>query len=374
MSVTSPLEHPSESIAGPLVVALEPLRDPAALGDLWSALEGRATASPFQSWPWVATWLTHLPEGLDLRLLRIEDDTRLVGLGVIVVRRRPLLGRFARRRLYLNETGDPRIDPLALEYNGLLIEDSAWEAAIAAMLTALPLGRLDEMHLGGLVEKTATLYQDQATALGFGCKVKKESPCAWVDLARVRQDGGRYLDRLSRNTRQRLAQALRTLETLGPMSLRVAEDRKDALKIFHDLKQLHQASWKARGKTGAFANSYFEAFHRDLIDRLYPEDGVQLVRLCLAERTLGCLYNLVKDGQVYAYQSGFDYTYADIKPGYLSHTLAIEENLRRGAEGYHFMAGEAQYKRSLATANETMRWLVLRSNGKAKARGRGKRG
>ena len=68
----------------------------------------------------------------------------------------------------------------------------------------------------------------------------------------------------------------------------------------------------------------------------------------------------MKNRRVCAYQSGFNFD-ADsrLKPGLVAHSLAVEYNLRMGANIYDFMAGEGQHKRSLASNFEAMIWLVV---------------
>ena len=106
--------------------------------------------------------------------------------------------------------------------------------------------------------------------------------------------------------------------------------------------------------------TFFESFHRDLISRRFRAGEIQLLRVLAGEKRIGCLYNFVKDGHVYAYQSGFDYgTDSRLKPGLVSHCLAINFNLAKGAQIYDFMAGDSRYKKSLGTDFVEMSWLVL---------------
>ena len=51
-----------------------------------------------------------------------------------------------------------------------------------------------------------------------------------------------------------------------------------------------------------------------------------------------------------------------VKPGLVSHCLAIAYNLDQGANIYDFMAGASQYKASLGTEFTHMSWLVLQRN------------
>ena len=75
--------------------------------------------------------------------------------------------------------------------------------------------------------------------------------------------------------------------------------------------------------------------------------------------TIGCLYNFVHRGRVYAYQSGFHASRDNrLKPGLVSHFKAIELNYRLGNRTYDFLAGDARYKRSLSNASNQLLWLV----------------
>jgi CelD/BcsL family acetyltransferase involved in cellulose biosynthesis len=88
---------------------------------------------------------------------------------------------------------------------------------------------------------------------------------------------------------------------------------------------------------------------------------IQLLRLRAGgQREVGYLYNFVRRGVVHAYQSGFRYNPDPrLKPGLVSHALAIEHNLATGARLYEFMAGASRYKASLGTLSGEMAWLVL---------------
>ena len=48
-----------------------------------------------------------------------------------------------------------------------------------------------------------------------------------------------------------------------------------------------------------------------------------------------------------------------MKPGYLSHALAIAYNKDKGMQAYDFMSGDDDYKRSLSNKTDDMLWLVI---------------
>jgi len=98
-----------------------------------------------------------------------------------------------------------------------------------------------------------------------------------------------------------------------------------------------------------------------LITTRFSRGEVQLLRITVGEKTIGYLYNFVLKGRVYAYQNGFCYD-ADpvLKPGYVSHFLAIQHNLAGGAAVYDFLAGNMRYKQSLSDQSGEMQWIVIR--------------
>jgi CelD/BcsL family acetyltransferase involved in cellulose biosynthesis len=115
------------------------------------------------------------------------------------------------------------------------------------------------------------------------------------------------------------------------------------------------------GKTGAFAGDFLQGFHRRLVAEGVANGDVQLLRTRAGDgRIIGYLYNFLHRRRVYAYQSGFERS-ADnrLKPGLVSHHLAIEMNRAAGQGVYDFLAGDSRYKRSLANGVTELLWLVV---------------
>ncbi len=106
------------------------------------------------------------------------------------------------------------------------------------------------------------------------------------------------------------------------------------------------------------------------MEEAWPQGQVDLLQLRAGSKIIGCLYNFVHDGAAYAYQSGFAYDEdARHKPGLVTHAMAAERYLSAGLGRYLLLAGESRYKTSLATAADTMHWLVVRRKGLRAAAG-----
>jgi CelD/BcsL family acetyltransferase involved in cellulose biosynthesis len=219
-------------------------------------------------------------------------------------------------------------------------------------------GAWDEVVLGGMERRAAELSIEAARARRCPLVVRKRKRAAHLDLAALRRSGGRFADALSRNTRHQLMRARGLYAAIGPLSLRAASSADEALAMLEQLKALHQRSWRRRGQPGCFATPIFETFHRALIRDRFRYGEIQLLRAAAGNQAIGYLYNFAYGDRIYAYQSGFDYA-ADgrLKPGLLTHALAIERAMREGYATYDFMAGENRLKASLASHWRDVVWL-----------------
>ena len=336
-------------------VALPPL---AALEREWRDLEMRGEHSFFMSWFWIGSWLERLPVDVPRWLLRAESGGRVVGLGVICANTVRRHGMFASRGLYLHCTGRPELDELTVEYNGFLAEGGLEHQVTQKCIEFLRSERgWDELYLDGWYRRDL-LGSMQADPLRSIRTVRR--PCHYVDLEALRHSGTRYAELLAKNVRYNMHRSMRQYEKLGELNFDVATTADEALSFLAELKRLHQHSWQAKGQPGAFANRFFDEFHREFVRRRFPNNVIQLARLRVGERAVGYLYNFVYRGHVYHYQSGIDYDIdRRLSPGLVCQEYAVEFNQKCGHRIYDFMAGELKYKSDLATHSTEMLWLVL---------------
>lgn len=332
-----------------LRVTAEAPGDWGRLGREWRAAEARADATFFQSWTWLGCLAAErFPKPLLVRAER--GDGQVVGLAL-----------FNRRliRLCLGESGRPSLDAPFVEHNAPLITRDAPPGTLAAMLAeAHRAAGWRNLVLSGVPPEVvdaveAVAWRDQAR------------PAPFVDLDAVRAAGGDYLAGLSANARQQIRRSMRRYaERDGPLRVETARTEVEALTWLAALARLHRASWLRRGRTGAFGAPFFDRFHRALVPEALRRGELELVRVTAGERVLGYLYNVQSGGRVHAYQSGFaPEDDAALKPGLTCHVLAIQRALAGGQRVYDFMAGEQRYKRSLAPAESTLRWVQFAPGG-----------
>ena len=315
---------------------------------IWRNLERVARPSYFLTWGWIENWLAMLPrdEAPDLALIR--EDGVVVGAFFLARRAQLRHGLLPTRGAYLNSTGITSRDELCIEHNGIL----GLGCSLSTLVDLLPVD-WDELFLPGVDQST---FGELNVPQGFRTRVDRTSTAPYVDLARVREAGD-YLNILSSNTR---SQIRRARKRLGNCELQAAATLPEALAIYDEMIALHTASWRDRGEGGAFADPWFERFHRRLIEQRFAHGEIQLLRLRRGDQTVGCLYNLVANGRVLFYQSGLA-TFEDavIKPGYVCHAAAIAHCAAAGHAIYDFLGGSTRYKASLATDTVELVWICV---------------
>jgi CelD/BcsL family acetyltransferase involved in cellulose biosynthesis len=327
---------------------LDPRAASARAETIWRDLERAAQPTYFLTWGWIENWLAMLPRDETPALAVIREAGAPTG-AFFLGRRRLLRHRvLPSRAAFVNATGVTSHDELCIEHNGVLGRG----CSLAGLIELLP-DDWDELFLPG-VDRDA--FGELAVPRGYRVRVTRASPSPFVDLGLVRASGD-YLAVLSGNTR---AQIRRARRRVGACELDVAASVDEALAIYGELVALHAASWRARGEPGAFADPWFDRFHRRLIEQRFPHGEIQLVRLRSGPVTIGCLYNLVASGRVLFYQSGLA-AFADpvIKPGMMCHAAAIAHNADAGHEIYDLLGGSRRYKTSLATDATQLAWLCV---------------
>lgn len=322
------------------------LHDPygARTEEIWRELTATNPPAYFLSWGWVENWLACLPREQAPRLAVICDRDRPAAaffLGSRLVMRHGVLPS---RAMFFNTTGVQRIDDIYIEYNGLVGEP----VALADLIALLP-GGWDELFMPALADGA---FRELSSNNGVRVCVERTVPTYWVDLERARAKG--YLALLSSGTRSQVRRAQREA---GDLTIEVATDARQAIVIYSELCALHAAQWRAKGKPGAFADPWFDRFHRRLITQRMRHGEVQLVRVRGASGTIGCVYNLVSNGRVYQYQSGMElFDDPHLKPGYICHAAAIDHSIASGHAAYDFLGGDMRYKKSLSTDAGSLVW------------------
>jgi CelD/BcsL family acetyltransferase involved in cellulose biosynthesis len=340
---------------------LPPLAD---LASIWQNLQSHSDHSFFTSWSWIGCWLESLPKSVSPFLLMAQSAGRIVGLGVFVAKSRRQIKIFETPALYLNSTGDPHLDEVTIEYNGLLADRFDAAAVIEKMLSFLfhsqPY-RCHEVFMHGSIDG-----QKIQSAIPANTRFleNRKGVCYSVDLDSLKTSKQDYLATLSPSRRYHIRRSIKEYAKLGPLALVAAQSEGEAIFFLEELRKLHQAYWEKKGSAGAFANLFFYEFIHRMVKTRFAGGVVQLLRITAGNRAIGYLFNFVYQGHVYQYQSGFDYAVCKKynSPGYVSHLYGVEYNLKVGHRIYDYMAGESNYKKSMGKPMTVLSWQVVQRN------------
>jgi CelD/BcsL family acetyltransferase involved in cellulose biosynthesis len=332
--------------------------------DAWCEIQASSRPSYFLSWGWVENWLDTLPPSTDVVLHVVRRAGAPIAAFFLGARQAWRHRLLRSRTLHLNQTGDERYDEICIEHNGVL--SNGEPIPVLDIVSRLP-GRWDELFLPALDEDgvvATALAAEMASptirrhAARLRVRVDGRVPCPIVELDKVREAGD-YLALLGSNTRAQIRKTRKEYAQRGPLSHDVASSAAEARAFFDELVTLHQRTWAARGKPGAFI-PYVLGFHHRLIERRFAAGEIRLHRIRAGDRTIGCLYNFVWQDAALFYQSGLLYDGdAKLKPGLLCHALAVDYDAKAGLRCYDFLGGDSRYKRALATGSRTLVWLRI---------------
>jgi CelD/BcsL family acetyltransferase involved in cellulose biosynthesis len=326
---------------------------------IWKDIDQASPYSSFYLSPdWTSAWIEIFGERLQPQILVFKSSELSVG-ACLLVGADERRGPFRVRRLYLNSGGGNPSDRTLMEFNSLLCREG-WENSVAAALWQhLRTLSWDEFVVEGVVPGRAldALRSCAGAALKYELR---QVPSLYVDLRDLRCHGPKYEHWLSANTRAQLRRSLKLYARSGPIRTEIAPDLVTAQQFFAEMRALHQQRWTKKGETGAFARGLRLDFHRALIRRAFANNGIQMLRVSAGGQTIGILYNFVRDGKVYFFQSGFRYEpEKHLKPGLVTHACAIQHCVAAGYCDYDFLAGDARYKRSLARKSRDLAWVTF---------------
>ena len=341
-----------------LRVRLFPCEKNAVLRDKWLAMEAVCEHTFFTSWDWISCWM----ETVGSEILQCEAwmGENLVGLGLFVEKRERGLGIISFRRLCLHRTGDRYRDRMCIEWNDLLIWPGLEQRVrrqVVAELTHGPKGA-DEVVFGFTPEGHNAGMVDP----GFVPRIGYPYPSPFVDLVRVREEGG-FDNTLSHKTRANVRKSIRLAEAIGHIELQSAASAEEALSYFREAGPFHIERFKDRtdGRQSGYLNPNFVAFHERLIPAAFQQGNLDLVKVTAGGVLLAYMYFFVYRKMVLFYLSAINYTgFGKGQPGLIANYLCIRKFSDQGMDKYDFLAGDSLYKRVLATDTATMRFFNYR--------------
>lgn len=317
-------------------------------------------ATAYLSPEWTECWLHEFGEALAPHQLNVRaPGGETVGCCLLTSRAR-WAGGLRLRRLYFNTSGERPADSVVIEHNRVLARPEYEGDVYRAVAAHLRASATDEIVFSGAEDRHVRLLCDAFS--GWRAEVEwRDAP--YVDLNALRAAGHTHLAVLSANTRAQVVRAIRRYEARAPLQVEIARTPAEAAAMLDQLIVLHEAHWQRRGEVGGFATPHRRSFHHAFARAGVVNGRARLLRVVNGDTVVGVVYSLAANGHVAFYQAGLLYE-ADphLKPGLVTHHLAIDHYLADGCREYDFLPsapGEGRYKTSLSNATRRLGTVTL---------------
>lgn len=330
-----------------LIGTFEPLGSLDALESRWRELESHSNCSFFLSWSWIGAWIRLVQQHISLRLYVCRRDGATVALAVIsevTATRRRL---FRTNTIAINEVSRADFN-VFIEYNGLLTLPGLETTALQQFVSDLDAcsDYWDELQITNVPSDS---WLPLKTGNADTTLILDAEHTAWIAPLDANTDLQQLYSRMSPTRRSKIRRSFKEYEKEGALQIEAAKSLEQALAFFAAMGALHTERWKRVGELGSFSNTSWVSFHHDLITSAFSRGEIQLLRILCGCRPIGYIYNFTYRGSVLMLQSGFASESSNLlRPGYVSHMLAMQMNARNGAAQYDFLIGDSDYKKVLA--------------------------
>jgi CelD/BcsL family acetyltransferase involved in cellulose biosynthesis len=349
-------------VSSVLVTTPERLR---ALRSAWEDLLDRsATSEPTLHPAWLLPWWNVFGSegGRELRVVTFHEAGRLIGLAPLTMRPYRYRRTIPFRRLESMASGEAAEDETCSDYLGIVADGDREPAVCEAFASALAkgdLGACDELVIPAMNGEAALprLLQRALGVRGFRVSLDETAVCAYIALPKTWDE---YLAALKQNKRGQLRKSLRAFEEWagGPPEIVRAENSRQLEEQRRILIALHEQRWAGADPSGAggvFNSRTFTAFHEEAMRELLAVGALDLGSMQVRGEAIAAFYNLRWRGKIYFYQAGRKLDVPQsVRVGVTMHAYLIRAAIESGLREYDFLAGDSQYKMSLATATRPL--------------------
>lgn len=321
------------------------------LRSVWVKLSNNANA--FLSWSWVKSYMS-LSSNKKI-LLTAKVDSEIVGAGLICIRQKKYFGLFGINQWFLNRYGLEDLDQMWIENNDFLISDINKDQIRSAFLEyILSLKSVNEFVLGltdlriiNSLYKKAQKTHIEIDSIGYRVNLRNLNSL------------NDYLESVSKNTRSQINRTRKLLTETAPLLLEEAKSANQKTDYFAKAGEIHLKRWCHSPQGSGFSNSHFISFHKQLLNEETKYNITKIFKLSSEDTCFGYIYILTENNTWLFYLSAINFHDDNrIKIGLLFHSMIIELAIQENIDTYDFLAGEAQYKKSLSNTEPYVQQLV----------------
>jgi hypothetical protein len=305
-----------------------------------------------------------------------RKGTRIVALnetdaneGFVALSSVQRLSRLKRRYVALgvNVCLAAKFADVTLEANGAFSRSSLlsenWISPLLKLIDQEP--KWDELVVPSLNKYDFELAKKISELYGWKIEEVRTKPSFSAVFEKGTQSASeKVLGLMSANSRSQIRRAIRQVNSqLGELQIRTAGTVSEVESWLSALAQWHFVRWGQNSDAGGFSNPLFFQFQKALAIESLNAGSLRLHQISAGDTPLGYLMNFHWQGAELFYVGAFNYGKAQaLKPGLLSHYLAMCSALQEGCEKYDFLAGSHRYKESMSNESTSRFDLIFRRN------------
>ena len=328
-----------------------------ALEDDWNRLsETSDHPNAFMTYGWFRAWIRQIA----------EDDPRaqprpyvlVLKAGGSVVGISPLVRRIASRLFSVRKLEFPTIHA---DYNDVVLgADRPRQIKAVVDYLAETTGKWDLLDLRDLRDtgEGTELIESSLKRSGLRYHIFPDyERCLYREID---GDAASSINRLSRQVRHTLHRRSKNAAAEG-LRTRIIEYPQDEPDLINKLVALDNQKHPHR-LTPPFIGVYPDVF-QTLIDDLGPRGWLYVALLELGARPIAYQFGFRCGGQLWAYTTAYDRSFARFSPGTLLLPAQLDYGFERGFREYDFLRGDEEYKNAWSTGCHRQVRLLIWNRG-----------
>ena len=214
----------------------------------------------------------------------------------------------------------------------------------------------DELYIGISLEGTVNDFKESSLLH----RTLTENKTYLAQLNTKETTYADFLRRFSKNTRAQIKRGVRLVESDGPLELKMIKDTQEKISTFNKMRPWHISQWSKTKEGSGFHNPHFVNFHIALLADDTKKNQTEMAVLLQKGQPLGYIYNFIEQGTVYFYMSSIKrHTNGKINIGLIFHSMLMFHYSNNNKNNYDFLAGDAQYKKSLSDTSDNMMFTCI---------------
>lgn len=319
------------------------------LREEWDHLVGlNLNTTVFSTWEWAAAWWRSYGAGKNLRILKILNDGRLIGLGPFFFDDVRRFGTLSYRALRLIGDGSGDSDYLGTIcapgeedsvarsiVNHLLSHRSIWDIIL---LSEVPETSLSLRFLRRYFQESDCYWNEAQT-----CCCQVVLPLTWDD----------YLLGLRPRMRTKIRSLTRQLEKDFKVRFSVCQDASELDAGLKSLFRLHAKRWRTKGQTGVFVSTAKRRFYNEISPASLSRGWLRFYTLAIDDWAVAHQYCFEFQNKMFLLQEGFDPEWDQHGVGNVLRAYVFRDCIERKISVYDFLGGITSHKLSWGAVPKT---------------------